>query len=196
MSVHNPQSYISIAEYLEREKDSPVRHEYVDGQIYAMAGASARHNRIALNLASRLSDHLNGGPCEVFIADMKVSVDPVVYYYPDVVVTCDPPGGDPYVRTQPHLLIEVVSPSTERIDRHEKLFAYRRIPSLQEYVLVLQDRMQVEVYRQQDEEWPREIFTQPEDHVHFAAVGLTLSVSEIYRNVRWSDGQPTNDVPA
>ena len=196
MSLHKPQSYITLAEYLEREKDSPVRHEYVDGQIYAMAGASARHNRIALNLASRLDDHLNGGPCEVFIADMKVIVDPAVYYYPDVVVTCDPPGGDPYVRIQPHLLIEVVSPSTERIDRHEKLLAYRRVPSLQEYVLVLQDRMQVEVYRRQGEEWPREIFTQPEDRVHFAAVGLTLSVGEIYRNVRWSEGQPTNDVPA
>ena len=196
MSLHKPQSYISIAEYLAREKDSPVRHEYVDGQIYAMAGASARHNRIALNLASRLDDHLNGGPCEVFIADMKVIVDPAVYYYPDVVVTCDPPGGDPYVRIQPHLLIEVVSPSTERIDRHEKLLAYRRAPSLQEYVLVLQDRMQVEVYRRQGEEWPREIFTQPEDRVHFASVGLTLSVGEIYRNVRWSDGQPTNDVLA
>jgi Uma2 family endonuclease len=196
MSLHKPQSYITLAEYLEREKDSPVRHEYVDGQIYAMAGASARHNRIALNLASRLDDHLNGGPCEVFIADMKVIVDPAVYYYPDVVVTCDPPGGDPYVRIQPHLLIEVVSPSTERIDRHEKLLAYRRVPSLQEYVLVLQDRMQVEVYRRQGEEWPREIFTQPEDRVHFAAVGLTLSVGEIYRNVRWSEGQPTNDVLA
>ena len=196
MSLHKPQSYTTLAEYLEREKDSPVRHEYVDGQIYAMAGASARHNRIALNLASRLDDHLNGGPCEVFIADMKVIVDPAVYYYPDVVVTCDPPGGDPYVRIQPHLLIEVVSPSTERIDRHEKLLAYRRVPSLQEYVLVLQDRMQVEVYRRQGEEWPREIFTQPEDRVHFAAVGLTLSVGEIYRNVRWSDGQSTNDVPA
>jgi Uma2 family endonuclease len=196
MSLQKPQPYISVAEYLEREKDSPVRHEYVDGQIYAMAGTSARHNRIALNLASRLDDHLNGGPCEVFIADMKVSVDPMVYYYPDVVVTCDPPGGDPYVRTQPRLLIEVVSPSTERIDRHEKLFAYRRIPSLQEYVLVLQDRMQVEVYRRQGEEWPRQMCTQPDDRVHFASVGLTLSVSEIYRNVRWSDGQPTNDVPA
>ena len=77
MSVQQPQFYIGVAEYLEREKDSPVRHEYVDGQMYVMTGASDRHNRIALNLASRLNDHLNGGPCEVFIADMKVIVDPV-----------------------------------------------------------------------------------------------------------------------
>lgn len=112
----------------------------------------------------------------------------MVYYYPDVVVTCDPPGGDPYVRTQPHLIIEVVSPSTERIDRHEKAFAYRRVPSLQEYVLVLQDRMQVEVYRRHsDVEWAREIFTQPEEQVHFVSVGLTLRVRDMYRNVRWSD---------
>lgn len=192
MSWQNSRLYISVAEYLESEKDSPGRHEYVDGQMYAMAGASDRHNRIALNLASRLNDHLNSGSCEVFIADMKVTVDPVVYYYPDVAVTCDPPGGDPYVRTQPRLIIEVVSPSTERTDRHEKLFAYRRVPSLQEYVLVLQDRMQVEVYRRQSgEEWTREIFTQSEDHVHFASVGFTLSVSAIYRNVRWP-GSDTN----
>lgn len=188
MSVQQPQFYIGVAEYLASEKDSPVRHEYVDGQLYAMAGASDRHNRIALNLASRLNDHLNGGPCEVFIADMKVIVDPVVYYYPDVVVTCDPPGSDPYVRTQPRLIIEVVSPSTERIDRHEKAFAYRHVPSLQEYVLVLQDRMQVEMYRRQGgDEWIREIFTQPEEYVHFASVGLTLRVRDMYRNVRWSD---------
>jgi Uma2 family endonuclease len=188
MSWHKPQSYISVAEYLTSERDSPVRHEYVNGQVYAMAGASDRHNRIALNLASRLNDHLNGGPCEVFIADIKVMVDPVVYYYPDVVVTCDPPGGDPYVRTQPHLIIEVVSPSTERTDRHEKLFAYQRVPSLQEYVLVLQDRMQVEVYRcQRAGEWTREILAPPEDPVHFASVGFTLRVSDIYRNVRWSE---------
>ena len=99
MSGQKPQFYLSVVEYLVNEKDSPVRHEYVDGQIYAMAGASDGHNRIALNLAARLNDHLNGGPCEVFIADMTVIVDPLVYYYPDVVVTCDPPGGDPYVRT-------------------------------------------------------------------------------------------------
>ena len=188
MSWHKPQSYISVAEYLESEQDSPVRHEYVDGQIYATAGASDRHNRIALNLASRLNAHLDDGPCEVFIADIKVMVDLAVYYYPDVVVTCDPPGGDPYVRTQPHLIIEVASPSTERIDRHEKLFVCQHVPTLQEYVLVLQERMQVEVYRRQREgEWTREICTQPEDHVHFASVAFTLRVSEIYRNVRWSE---------
>ncbi len=188
MSVQKPQFYTSVAEYLDSEKDSPVRHEYVDGQMYAMASASDRHNRIALNLASRLNDHLNSGPCEVFIAAMKVIVDPVVYYYPDVVVTCDPPSGDPYVRTQPHLIIEVVSPSTERIDRHEKAFAYRRVPSLQEYILVLQDRMQVEVYRRPSgDEWTREIFAQPEEQVHFTSVGLTLRVRDMYRNVRWSD---------
>ena len=182
------QRRLTEEEYLAIERAAETRSEFFAGEMFAMAGASDRHNRIALNLASRLNDHLNGGPCEVFIADMKVMVDPVVYYYPDVVVTCDPPGGDPYVRTQPYLLIEVVSPSTERTDRHEKLFAYQRVPSLQEYVLVLQEQMQVEVYRRQsEEEWTREIFAQPEDYVHFASVGFALRVSDIYRNVRWSE---------
>lgn len=112
----------------------------------------------------------------------------MVYYYPDVVVTCDPPGGDAYYRTQPRLIIELVSPSIERIDRHEKMFAYKRVPNLQEYVLVLKDRMQIEVYRRQsDDSWEPEIFAPPEELVHFASVGLALSVGEIYRNVRFQE---------
>jgi len=186
MSLRRAKSQVSIAEYLAGEKDSPVRHEYVDGQIYAMAGASDRHNRIALNIASRLNEHLTDDRCETFLSDMKVMVDVNLYYYPDVVVTCDAPGGDAYFRTEPRLIIEVISPSTERTDRHEKMTAYKRVASLREYVLVMQDRMQVEVYRRQaDEQWKIETVSQPDEQIHFDSVGLTLSVGDIYRNVRW-----------
>jgi Uma2 family endonuclease len=101
MSVPKKLQRLSVAEYLEGERDSPVRHEYVDGQIYAMAGASDRHNRISINLTSRFDDHLGDGPCEVFMADMKVWVSETVFYYPDVVVACDGPGADAYYRKQP-----------------------------------------------------------------------------------------------
>jgi Uma2 family endonuclease len=186
MSLRRKASQVSVAEYLAGEKDSPVRHEYVDGQVYAMAGASDRHNRIAGNLYARLSTHLGDGPCEPFISDMKVKVAANLYYYPDVMVSCDGPGSDAYVRSEPRLIIEVISPSTERTDRHEKMTAYKQAASLQEYALVMQDRMQVELHRRQaDGQWSSETFSQPDAEVQFNSVGLSLSVSEIYRNVRW-----------
>lgn len=186
MSLRRAKSQVSVAEYLAGEKDSPVRHEYVDGQVYAMAGASDRHNRIALNIASRLNEHLVDDRCETFLSDMKVMVDASLYYYPDVVVTGDEPGGDAYFRTEPRLIIEVISPSTERTDRHEKMTAYKRMASLQEYALVMQDRMQVEVHRRQgDEPWKVETVSQSDEQIRFDSIGLTLSVGDVYRNVRW-----------
>src|SRR5215210_9413337 len=139
MSLPKERQSLSVGGYLEGERDSEVRHEYVAGQAYAMAGASARHNRIALNIAGRLNDLLADGECEAFMSDMKVRVAPDLFYYPDVVVACDPAGGDPYVRAEPRLVVEVLSPSTERTDRREKLAAYQSCPSLQEYALVSQD---------------------------------------------------------
>src|SRR5437660_7721120 len=135
MSVPRRLHRLSVDEYLEAEKDSPVRHEFIDGQIYAMAGASDRHNRISINLTKALDDRLTDGPCEVFMADMKVWVSETIFYYPDVVVACDGPGADSYYRKHPKLIIEVSSPSTERIDRSEKLLAYKQVKSLKEYVI-------------------------------------------------------------
>ncbi len=185
MALRKLKPHLSVADYLAGEKESPVRYEYVDGQVYAMAGASDRHNRISGNLYSRLLDRLDGADCEPFMSDMKVKVDPVLYYYPDVVVTCDAPGGDPYLRTQPRLIIEVLSPTTERIDRNEKSSAYRQTPSLLEYALVSQDEMRFELHRRQaDGQWAVEIFTQAEESLTLHSVELTLTVADVYRNVR------------
>lgn len=185
MSLRKPNFRISVEEYLESEKDVTVRHEYLDGIVYAMSGASDRHNLIAGAFYAQLLNHTGGGPCQAFIADMKVKVDQSLYYYPDVMVSCDPPGGDAYYRTQPILLVEVSSPNTERIDRHEKLTAYRRIPSLREYVLVSQDQMFVEVHRRIGDDWETQAFTQPGDAVNLVSVGLVLSLQDIYRHVRF-----------
>jgi len=114
----------------------------------------------------------------------------VIYYYPDVVVTCDPPGGDPYLRTQPRLIIEVLSPTTERIDRHGKLLAYRNVPSLQEYALISQDEMRIELHRRQDDgQWTVEAFSHPEESFAFASVDLPLTVADVYRNVRLPEAE-------
>jgi Uma2 family endonuclease len=184
MSQRKPKVHISVAEYLEGERESAVRHEYVQGEVYAMAGASDRHNRIAGNIYARLLTHLGDGPCEPFISDMKIKVAPEVFYYPDVVVTCDPAGVDAYFRSEPRLIVEVISPSTERIDRHEKMVAYKSMPSLQEYALVMQDEMRVEVYRRKDTEWEVLMFTAEEEQLRFTSVDLPLNLHEIYRNAR------------
>lgn len=188
MSRLKVKPYLSVEDYLADERDADVRHEYVDGQVYAMPGASDRHNRIAGNIFSRLNSHLDGTECEPFISDMKVKVDEALYYYPDVVVTCDQPGGDRYFRTEPRLIVEVLSPTTERIDRTEKLHAYQRVESLQEYVLVAQDRMAVELHRRgADGTWTREVYAQPEEQFTLASVGLPLTLSDVYRNVRFDE---------
>lgn len=183
MSQRKTKAYVSVEEYLSGERESPVRHEYVGGEVYALAGASDRHNRIALNIASRLNEHV-GEPCETFMSDMKIKVAPEVFYYPDVVVTCDAEGADAYFRAEPRLIVEVNSPSTERIDRHEKMATYKAVSSLQEYVLVSQDEMRAEIYRRTGSEWKASVFTDAEDKLEFASVALPLSLAEIYRNAR------------
>ena len=180
---------LPVDDYLEGEKESPIRHEYVDGHVFAMAGASDRHNLIAGTVYARLLDLLSSGPCRAFISDMKVMVQPSVYYYPDVVVACDPPGGDPYTRTQPILVIEVTSPSTQRADRFEKLPAYKRIASLVECVLISQVQMFVEVHRRAGGEWETELLTRPEDQLRLESVGLRMTLSEIYRTVEFDEDQ-------
>jgi len=190
MSRRKSKPCLSVADYLAGERDADVRHEYVDGQVYAMAGASDRHNRIAGNFFVGLSLHLDGSDCEPFISDMKVMVSPVLYYYPDVVVTCDPPGGDRYTRNEPRLIVEVLSASTERVDRTEKLHAYKSVESLQEYVLVSQDAWHIEVHRRATNgEWTREVLTEPDDQLPLASVSLTLALRDVYRNVRFDEAQ-------
>ena len=187
MSVPRKLHRLSVDEYLEAEKDSPVRHEYIDGQIYAMAGASDRHNRLAGTLYNHLDYHLGDGPCEPFIADMKVWVSDTVFYYPDVVVACDGPSADPYYRKQPRLIIEVSSPGTERIDRSEKLLAYKRVKSLREYVIVSQDQVRIEVFRRgRGDRWSWQVLTDLDEELRLESVSLTLTVRQVYRRVKFS----------
>ena len=174
----------SLDEYFAVEETSQLKNEYYDGEIFAMAGASDRHNRIAGSFYNLLDDHLGDGPCEPFISDMKVWVSETVYYYPDVVVACDGPGADAYYRKQPRLIIEVSSPGTERMDRSEKLLAYKQVKSLKEYVIVSQDRVQVEIFRRtRGDRWGSQVLTDLSDELRLESVGLTLTLAEVYRRV-------------
>ncbi len=144
-----PHQPLSVEEYLELEKSATVKHEYVGGEIHAMVGASRRHNRIAGNIFRKLADAAEGGPCRVYISDMKLQIEDV-FYYPDVMVACGEPPENEYLEDEPCLVVEVTSPGTETIDRREKLANYQGISSLRAYVIVAQERRWVSHY-QRDE---------------------------------------------
>lgn len=171
---------LSEDDYLALEAESPTRHELVGGQLYAMTGASVRHNRIALNLASRLLAAA-GQDCQVFISDVKLRADSLpTYYYPDVMLVCDPSDDDALIKTRPCLIAEVLSPATEAIDRREKLAAYQRIASVREYLLIAQNTPRVEIYRRRNlREWLLETLTPP-DALRLECVDLSLPVVELY----------------
>jgi Uma2 family endonuclease len=192
MGLPKPKEFWTVEEYLEFEKTSQARHEYVDGQIYAMDGDSKDHNRIAGGLGSVINRHLVGSHCEAFIENVKLKVRPTLFYYPDVVVTCGPVNvddEDDYVIDDPALVVEVLSKSTARINRTEKLREYQYLPNLREYVIVSQHRVQVEVYRHQTagEEWSKRIYSDLQSIVHFDSIGARVSLAEIYRRVRFSE---------
>ena len=165
-------------DYLGYEQQQQLRHELVDGYLYAMTGASDRHEEIALNLAAALRTHLRGGPCRVYKGDLKIRVADD-FYYPDVFVRCGKDPGDAYFKTDPVLVAEVLSPSTQRYDRGDKRLAYARLPSLQDYALIAQDRMRVELYTT-DGRSPRQCLKQPDDILHFQSVGFSISLAELY----------------
>jgi len=148
----------SIKEYLKLEEHSSVRHEYVRGQIFEMTGSTEAHNIICGNLYVAFHGHLRGTGCRVFQNDMKVRVEIAdCFYYPDLMVTCEPLKAKSVFKGLPTVIVEVLSASTKAIDRREKLVAYRQLASLREYVLVHQNRELVEVYRKiSDEEWSLE----------------------------------------
>jgi Uma2 family endonuclease len=180
---------ITPSEYLEGERNSEIRHEYVDGKTYAMAGASAIHNEICFDLASSLKDHLRGGSCRTFIEAVKVELADDVstaFYYPDVFVTCETQGEDTHVMRAPKLIVEVISPSTGRNDRGEKLNAYKRIPSVEEIILVEQEWPEIFVTRRSDN-WKRHYFTQLNSDVEFESVRLTLKVADFYKSNPFPD---------
>ena len=179
-----PLVHLSVEDYLEGEKTSPVRQEYIAGQVYAMAGASTRHNGIALNLATRLRPHLRGGSCRVFMSDVKVRIDALdLFYYPDVMVSCDPEDRGDYFRKRPCLIVEVTSPSTEAIDRREKLLAYQKIDGLLEYVLIAQDEVKAHVYRRDaDGKWWVQTLTET-DELRMESVSLNLPLLELYEDI-------------
>jgi Uma2 family endonuclease len=175
--------WISPDEYLEGERSAEVRHEYVDGRVYAKAGASDDHNRIVGNIFAELHENLRGHRCEPFINDMKVKIPPAfadVYYYPDVLVACDPTDNARYFRERPTVIIEVLSPETERTDRREKAIAYRQIPTVEAYLLVEQERMAATILRRTEPGWQSDVIEGRGSILKLPGIGVEIPLERIY----------------
>lgn len=175
---------MSVDEYLQFDESSPLRHEYVAGEVYAMTGGTARHGRIVKNIATRLDAAAGDGPCEVFIEGMRVAAANDKYYYPDVMITCSPLGDLEVIAREPCVLVEVTSPDTARVDRGEKVTEYRNVETLRAYVIVDHRRRRVERHWRvsQSDEWQREEIVS-EGRVSIPCLDVHLTLDEIYRRV-------------
>ena len=177
---------VSIEDYLSGEPYADLKHEYIDGQVYAMAGASERHNRIALNIAVQLRNATRGTPCGAFMSDMKFRhADFNIVYYPDVMLVCDSSDNDAYAKQRPCLIVEVLSPSTASIDRREKWHTYRNTPSLRYYLLINPDAPIVDIYsRTQDDGWLRTTLERDDSiTIDCPPIKTTLTLDAIYEDV-------------
>lgn len=178
---------MSYEEYLAWESTQEMRHEYFNGEVINKAGSTKKHNRISLNFYKILDDALGDRPCEVYIADVKVQVEPNrKYFYPDVVVTCDERDRDPQLVMFPCLIIEVLSPSTEAYDRGFKFSQYRKFASLQEYVLVQTEQPVVEIFqREQDGKWWFAEYGLG-DRIVLKSLNLEILVDDLFKQVQFS----------
>ena len=176
---------VSPEEYLRREATNPFKSEYVDGEIYAMSGATRRHNLIVTNLVRHARQAADArDACQVFCSSMKVHIAASnCFYYPDLCVSCDPTDADELFLTRPCFIAEVLSPSTARIDRREKRMHYLALDSLREYAMIDQDRMRIELYRREGTDWSGYLLDQPHDVMESSCLGLRLTLAQIYADI-------------
>jgi Uma2 family endonuclease len=184
MSLNSAYQPISEENYLQGELLAETKHEYVDGQVHAMAGASENHNLLSVNIATELKIRLKGTPCRVFIADMKVKVG-ANFFYPDVMVVCQEDNDNEYYKIAPVIIIEVLSKSTRRFDQTDKRLRCQRIPTLEEYVLIEQDRGEIQVFSKKDQ-W-QSFYYYLGDDITFSSLGVTVRVEDIYYQVNNED---------
>ncbi|KOP25008.1 hypothetical protein AMR41_16400 [Hapalosiphon sp. MRB220] len=185
MTLSQSHSYLSPEEYLEKEKSSPIKHEYIQGQIYAMSGASDAHVTITANLVTLLRNHIRGSGCRIYVADMKTRIETLnTFYYPDIMVTCDQRDTKfEYFKCYPSLIIEVLSPSTEAFDRGDKFNDYQELETLQEYVLISQTRQRIDCFRRNSEDrWVLYSYRENQD-LELTSVNFSCSVAEVYEDV-------------
>lgn len=187
-----PASRVTWDEYQKLDSASPLRLEYVNGQIYAMAGSSDSHNRISGNVFGELHQTLKGKKCEPFTVDMKLRIQlglDELGYYPDVMVVCDQKDSNRLYRMAPKLIVEVLSKSTRRVDSGEKFKAYQLIESLEVYVMLEQTCKRATIHRRSNNWWP-EIIEGDDAVLTLDEIGTKLKFEDIYARVDWSVEEP------
>ena len=185
----------SPQEYLAFERVSKQKHEYFQGKLVAMAGASLIHNRLVANLLGEIREPLKNKPCEILPSDIRVSTPSrESYMYPDAVIVCGQPEmeDDKFdTLKNPVVIFEILSPSTEDHDRGRKFFFYRQIPSFKEYILVDSTKPFVEISRQEENgAWKFETITDPEGQLFISSIGISIPMAEVYRNVSFQTEAP------
>jgi Uma2 family endonuclease len=185
--------YVSVEEYLVSEERSSTRHEYIDGQLFAMSGVTKWHNIIAGNIHSALRAHVRGSQCRAYVSDVKARVEAMnSFYYPDVMVSCEAYDRKSVFTDCPVLIVEVLSRSTAAIDRREKVLAYKKLESLREYMIVHQSKQCVELHRKSTEgSWEIHKFIAGDDvELLSLPVGpLKISMNSIYEDVDFDGGE-------
>ena len=185
MGLAAPQPSFTAADYLAWEAEQPERHDFLDGEVFAMAGAEDRHVTVAMNMAFALRQHLSGSPCRTYMSDMRLHVGAAnCYFYPDILVTCSAQDlASSLVKTEPRLIIEVLSPSTAAYDRGLKFSHYRKLPSLEEYALVDLDTRTTDCYRKgSDGLWVLHPFAKGAT-VSLASVALDITAAQLFAEV-------------
>lgn len=183
--------FITPEEYLAQELASRDKHEYWRGEVYMMAGTSRRHNRIVINVTKSFDNRFGERPCEVFATDVRLRIEKDdVYTYPDVMVVCGKTELDPRQQDtvmNPQVIVEVLSDSTQEYDRNEKFKMYRKIPSLQHYVMMEQTQPYIESYRREGHFWVLETLEGMDAILKLRALNLEIPLAEIYARIDWSE---------
>jgi Uma2 family endonuclease len=178
---------MTFEEYLEFEKTAEVRHEFVDGFVFAMAGGTDNHNSITLNIATVIRSKTRATPCRVFSSDVKLLTPSGFGYYPDVFVTCQEPNDGSLVKRFPCFIVEVLSKSTSDIDRGKRWESYRKIKTLASYILISQKKKLVEIYRKQSDGTWQYTALEEEGTLELPCINTTLSLVDIYEDIDFSN---------
>lgn len=184
MNLKYTHDKISVDEYLRGEVLAESKHEYIDGEVFAMAGASENRNLLTGNFATEIKNQLKGKPYKTFMSDMKVKVEES-FFYPDVMVVCQEDNANDYYKTSPIIIVEVLSNATRRFDKTHKLSAYQQIASLEEYVLIEQNFSEIQVFNRKNH-WQSSYYYLG-DSITFASLNVTVSLEDIYYQVNNDD---------
>lgn len=188
--MEKPQDYWTVETYLAYEQESGIKHEYIDGEIFAMAGGLDKHSLIKTNCVIELGLQLRGKSCRLYDSDMKVEISDIKYVYPDFTVACGEAKFDDEAHTMlvnPTLVAEVTSPSTESYDVLTKANFYRNLPSVQAYLIIDQEKVHAQLFTRQGKGWFFQEFSSHDEKILLDVIACTLPVSEVYRDINFPE---------